>query len=251
MTSIPTALETGAALPAAADLSSSEVYVVRLPLAGAADSRALRDTLDARERDRADRLVHQTDRRLFIAAHALMREVLGRCLRQPPGAIRIETARHGKPRLADQSIGLHFNLSHTGDIALLALARDREVGIDVERHRPIDALKMSRRFFSSAEHEALCRISPRDRLRAFYRGWTRKESFVKAIGCGLGSSLRDFDVSLAGRGTQMLQGRRGACATSVPWTILPLAVPVGHTAALTAAGYGWRVSYRTAPTLDV
>jgi 4'-phosphopantetheinyl transferase len=133
------------------------------------------DVLDAGERDRARRFLREEDRRRFIAAHSMLRCVLSRYLGEPPASIRFERAAEGKPYVPWSRI--RFNLSHSGDLAVCAVAEDREVGVDVERIRPV--LYMDRileRFFPSEQaHDA----------EAFFRLWTRREAWVKATGRGL------------------------------------------------------------------
>jgi 4'-phosphopantetheinyl transferase len=147
----------------------------------------------------------------------------------PAHALRFERARHGKPYLVGHSI--RFNLSHSGDLALIAVARDREVGVDVEAIRPErDVVGIARHFFAPGESEALSAEPPRRRAAAFYRCWTRKEAYMKA--CGLGLALRpdSFDVSLVPPG----------------WHFVDLAVGDGYAAALVTSGTEPRVALRDA-----
>jgi 4'-phosphopantetheinyl transferase len=221
-----------------------------LPLDDGASFDALANVLDDHERHRADRLIHPRDRRRFVAAHGLMRIVLGRYTDRPPASLRFQRHAYGKPRLADQSHGLRFNLSHTGGIALLAIARRREVGIDIEEHRPIAALKFARRFFSPNEHAALCAFAPGERESAFYRCWVRKESFVKALGRGLRFPIAGFEVSLARHASPLLRACSAAPRELGRWSTVSVAIDGGYAAAVTAAGRGWRVVHWAEPMLD-
>lgn len=121
--------------------------------------------------------------------------LLVRALREQgisPEDIQIAYGAHGKPALLGNH-PLFFNLSHSGQRVLCALSHE-EVGCDVEQMRPVN-LKLAKRFFSPSEYEALCGLPQEEQQAAFLRLWTRKESFVKAVGTGLSLPLRDFRVS--------------------------------------------------------
>ncbi|MDX1513926.1 MAG: 4'-phosphopantetheinyl transferase superfamily protein, partial [Gammaproteobacteria bacterium] len=117
----------------------------------------------------------------------------------------------GKPYLggAAAATGIQFNMTHTSDIALVAVAREREVGIDVERIREdLQWEKLARRYFSPMEYERFLGLPAADRLRAFFVCWTRKEAVLKAIGTGLGGGLGSFDVSVDPDSTPRLLANR-------------------------------------------
>jgi 4'-phosphopantetheinyl transferase len=158
--------------------------------------------LGEEERARAARFVVERERARFIVARATLRRLLGERLGVSPRAVRLARAPHGKPALAGPSgaSGLRFNVSHSEDVALFAFARGREIGVDVEAVRSIeDADSIAGRFFSPSEREAFFSLAAAERQLAFFRCWTRKEAFVKAIGDGLAHPLHAFDVSLAPR----------------------------------------------------
>ena len=114
-----------------------EIHVYRLNLAEDAGQRQSVQLLDADERDRADRYRHEPSKRSFVRVRSALRVLLGHYLGQPAGSIRFELGEKGKPRLAgttpDQ--GLVFNVSHSGEFGLIALAKDTALGVDVERIR--------------------------------------------------------------------------------------------------------------------
>ena len=154
----------------------------------------LYDRLDAGERARAERYRMPITRRRFVAARGILRELLGAHPGIPPAQVRFVHNAWGKPEMAG---GPHFNLAHSGDLALYAIA-EREVGIDVERIRPLENLEgLAKRFFSPAESEALQRLPPTLRLKAFLTTWVRKEAYVKARGEGLHHPLTTFDVPVS------------------------------------------------------
>src|SRR3954449_11781288 len=126
-------------------------------------------------------------------ARAGLRRGLAGYLDEEPAALRIRDAH--KPRLEPQS-PLRFNLSHSGDVALIAVASEREVGIDVERvERERDVQRLARRMFLAAEREAVA--ESHDPVLTYHRHWVAKEAFAKATGRGL-ASMRSFEVSLDG-----------------------------------------------------
>ncbi|MGB3388148.1 MAG: 4'-phosphopantetheinyl transferase superfamily protein [Pseudaminobacter sp.] len=154
----------------------------------------LRPLLSQDEQDRAARFVFERDSNRYIAGRAILRRILGRYLAREAAGLRFCYNEFGKPRLADAS-SLHFNLSHAGGVAALAISDRHEIGIDAEEKKPLKE-DIARRFFSAAEYGALRGLSGQDYVEAFFRCWTRKEAFVKAHGAGLSLDLASFDVSL-------------------------------------------------------
>jgi len=119
-----------------------------------------------------------------------LREVLARYVDEQPARIELRTGAHGKPALADPSSPLSFNLSHSGDLALVAVTLDREVGIDIERVRPRrDLERLAGRALDPAAAAAVRGAAPAERLVAFHEAWTRREAIAKCLGTGLGGPL--------------------------------------------------------------
>ena len=155
--------------------------------------------LDAEERRRAWAFKADADRRRHVVAHVFLRAVLGRHLGQPSSSITFRSGHHGKPALHGEGEGpdVRFNLAHSADLVVCAVARAREVGIDVEwTRRVIEVEQVARRFFAREEIEALATLKEECRQRAFYACWTRKEAYVKARGAGLSMPLDSFHVSI-------------------------------------------------------
>jgi 4'-phosphopantetheinyl transferase len=155
--------------------------------------------LDRDERERAAKFRFEQHRDRFIAGRALVRIVLGRYLLTPPDTLRFAHNAHGKPLLAGahSSSALRFNLSHSDRYALLAVTREVEVGVDIERiSERIDYEAIAARFFSVREREALSRLPDRERIDAFFACWTRKEACLKAVGDGISGGLERFVVSI-------------------------------------------------------
>jgi 4'-phosphopantetheinyl transferase len=228
---------------------SDRVHVVRIALDAYGDAAALVPLLDDEERIRAERFRQSRHRRRFIAAHAIARVVLGWCLHIPPAALRFTTGPHGKPAIANGDGDVQYSLSHSGELALVAMTRGCAVGIDIERIRSIDAPQISARFFSHAERTALASVHRADGLAAFFRCWTRKESFVKGTGDGLSFPLDGFDVSIDEGVTNALMRCHADPSAMCRWTIVPLQVDEGYVAALTIEGRHRDVSAWDAPPL--
>ena len=167
----------------------------------------------------------------WVVARGGLRALLGRYLGEDPATLRL--AGDGKPRLEPPS-PLRFNLSHSGDVALLAVATEREVGVDVEEvHRDRDVEALARRMLLGSERAAV--LEADDRELAFYRHWVAKEAFVKATGRGI-KSLRSFELSLDGPGGPRLLHVGGDTAEARRWSLHMLDVADPYVAALVVEG---------------
>jgi 4'-phosphopantetheinyl transferase len=124
---------------------------------------------------------------------------------------------------------------------MLAVSRGRELGIDIEQEQPIDEMELAVQCFSLRERDELKSFRKDERLKAFYRGWTRKESFVKANGLGLSFSLQGFDVSLSDAPGNLLLNSEKDPALCERWTTQYLSAPPGFCAAVTVERTGWRI----------
>lgn len=153
---------------------------------------AMRELLAEDELERAERFVRPVHRDRHIVGRARLRQVLGAQTGRNPRDIVFRYGVHGKPSVDG---GPEFNLSHSGDLAALAISFDGAVGLDIEMKRPIEAA-VARRHFSSAEYTELSRFTHGEWLEGFYRCWTRKEAVTKACGLGLSMPLDSFDVTL-------------------------------------------------------
>jgi 4'-phosphopantetheinyl transferase len=188
--------------PADLRLARDEVHVWRASLSlPAARVQDLRRTLAADELSRAERFHLPNDRQRFIAARGVLRAILGRYLKVEPGQIHFCYSAYGKPALdsgAGHDAGLHFNLAHSGQLALYAVAPSRRIGVDLERIRAdLDYEQIAEQSFAPHERGALRAVPAHLKPEAFFNCWTRKEAYVKARGEGLSMPLDRFAVSLA------------------------------------------------------
>ncbi|WP_341367379.1 4'-phosphopantetheinyl transferase superfamily protein [Yoonia sp. BS5-3] len=148
-------------------------------------------SLSADEQARANRFVFARDRDRYVAGRARLRAILSQYLDQPAADIRFGYGSHGRPGVD----GIAFNLSHTGDQALLAVAQDVVLGVDIEAIAPIE-MAVAKAHFAPEELRALLALPEPGQVPAFYRCWTRKEAYLKAMGTGLATDLSSFTVTL-------------------------------------------------------
>src|SRR5215213_3885133 len=189
---------TWTAPPPSLSLETGTVHVWRLTLDQEDDRlERFRKTLEPDELKRAARFHFEKHRRHFIVAHGFLRSIIARYLETQADALRFSYGAYGKPALASGH-SLRFNLSHSNELALLAVTLDAELGVDVEHIRADFATEdIAHRFFSHAEVEAFSALPKEEQVAAFFRCWTRKEAYIKAIGKGLSQPLDAFDVTLA------------------------------------------------------
>src|SRR5271156_5628092 len=182
-------------------LASREIHVWRASLSTDEPTlRRLEATLADQEKARAARFIFERDRDRYIAARGIVRDLLGQYLRCAPQSIEFVYGPHGKPALAGAALrpAICFNLSHSHGLAVLAIGREREVGIDVELIRPEFAgEEVAKRYFSAKEIAELRGLPAQLRVEGFSLCWTRKEAYIKAKGDGLQIPLDSFDVSLS------------------------------------------------------
>jgi 4'-phosphopantetheinyl transferase len=139
---------------------------------------------------------------------------------------------------------VEFNVSHSGDVALLAFAQGRALGVDVDRVREdFDHEAIVRRFFSEQEQRQLAALAPAERkdYEGFFRCWTRKEAYIKAQGSGLSFPLHQFDVSLRPADANALLSTHPDSSEAERWSLQEVPAGDGYVAALCVRGYGWRL----------
>lgn len=170
----------------------------------------LESTLSLEEKARAGRFHFVNDKNRFVVARGLLRALLGGYLQQAPASVEFSYGQHGKPALSggNGSSGLCLNVSHSSGLAVYAIAKGRNLGIDVERIRPDSAGDdIAQRYFSAREVSDLRTLPPEARVEGFFNCWTRKEAYLKATGMGLQIPLDSFAVSLLpGQAAQFLGG---------------------------------------------
>jgi 4'-phosphopantetheinyl transferase len=202
-------------------LAEGAIHVWRADLAAVAED--LGGLLSGEERGRAERLLSEHDRVLWVRSRGLLRALLGRYLRRDPRSLRFTAGAHGKPELVDDADGpppagrtslarqprLSFNMSHSGQLALYAFGDATAIGVDVEvARRPIDEVAIATRMFGAAEAQRLGDLDPAVRRREFLRAWVRHEAQLKCLGVGIGGA----DATVRGRGLWVAQLELGTSA---------------------------------------
>ena len=194
-------------------------------------------TLAEDERTRANRFHFDKHRRHFVAGRGFLRALLARYLGTMPEEVRFAYGPYGKPVLDGEhrESSLRFNASHSGDWAAYAFVQDHEIGVDVEHIKAdFEAEGIAERFFSALEVQTLYALADEEKPAAFFRCWTRKEAYIKAIGSGLSHPLDSFDVTFA-------PGEPAALSRAEGWTLFDLDVAPEYAAALAVEGSDYTV----------
>lgn len=163
----------------------------------------LASLLSTSESQRAYQYISKKDSDSFVLGRGILRLLCGKYLQVQPNVLQFSSNDYDKPYL--NFAPLYFNLSHAGEWIVYAFSANPFVGIDIEEVRPIDNMhNIVAYYFSLSEAGAFQQIAPQYQLEAFFRCWTRKEAYIKAIGSGLSLSLKSFDVSLTASDTSGL-----------------------------------------------
>ncbi len=187
------------------------------------------------EREQAQRFQFEYLRKRYIAGRGSLRVILGGYLHMPPGELSISYEAFGKPRFDPKKGGswLSFNFTHSHELALLAVIRRLAIGIDLEYERELaDADEIAARYFSREEVCIYHQLPPQEKQAAFYRCWTRKEAFIKAIGEGLSYPLDRFNVSVTSTDAAKLIQIGGSQEAGLEWNIFDIKPGPNYTAAL-------------------
>ena len=203
---------------------------------------------------RASGISNKVDRSRFVAGRASLRWLAARYIGRSPSSLLFKYGRNGKPFLRGSRLPfcLHFNLSHSGDLVLLAFARS-EVGVDIEKcKKGLSCKAIARRFFSDPEVTEIDGMTGLRARDAFYRCWTRKEALVKANGGGMFRDMKRIVVPAGPRDGKCAVkiGAKGRSA-STTWFVSDLRVARGYKAAVAVRGTGIRVVSRRVPPLSV
>lgn len=174
----------------------------------------------------------------FARGRSILRRLLAGYLQERPEAVPLRYGMYGKPALGGRftGSGWEFSVSHSGDLALVAVTRGAWVGVDVEALRPLAAAeRLAAAHLSPAEWARYRELPAAQRSLAFLRAWTAKEAYVKAEGVGLARPLRDVEVT--GRPGAPGQGLRVAGAPDrAAWSLQTWTPLAGFAAALVVAG---------------
>ncbi|MBW4433528.1 MAG: 4'-phosphopantetheinyl transferase superfamily protein [Pelatocladus maniniholoensis HA4357-MV3] len=220
-------------------LLPDDVHVWRISLERPkSEMQALQTTLSSDEIARAQRFYFEQHRQRFIAGRGILRTILGRYLDVEPQAVQFTYEVRGKPLLADSFAdgGLSFNLSHSEDLALCGVSRNRKIGIDVEHMRSVsDVEALAERFFAPREYEVVRSLPLNQQQQVFFRYWTCKEAYLKAIGVGI-VQLEKVEISLTLEQPAKL-------ITDQEWSLIELAPGKNYLGAVAIAGQSLDLKY--------
>lgn len=217
-------------------LGAGEVHIWTARLSShAASVTALEHLLSPSEKATANRFHFVRHRLSYVFAHGALRQILSSYVERAPDEIRFTQNAFGKPFLVDADDPGHtcFNMSHSGDVVLVAVTRDRHIGADVELMRPLDDFAgIAQSNFTHQECALIKRYPAEMQQTAFFTCWTRKEAFIKAVGKGLSIPLNTFDASIP----PGQPGRKLTAPQEAPdvdaWWLADLMVPEGYAGAV-------------------
>ncbi len=197
------------------------------------------EAITTEEQQRANRFHFAEDRSSFVLYHACKRIILSSYLQLSPKKIDLSIQENGKPFLKNKE--LFFNLSHTRDYAILAVSRDVEVGVDIEKYKKSsNHLDIAKRFFHSDEYQYLLKIEDEKKQQeAFFVFWTAKEAIIKATGEGIAAGLNHFCVKLD---LFFMPVLKHTCPREL--SLICLSAPVGYAASLASLGSQPSIFYR-------
>jgi 4'-phosphopantetheinyl transferase len=224
------------------ELGLDAVDVWEAPHAGSDEHvQELFDLLSTFEQGRAKKFVDARGYRQYVISRARMRQVLAHYTGVSAQEIRFTIVGDGKPALVDRRHDIFFNNTHSGELGLIAVTRGREVGIDIERFRDIErARRVSERFFTVAEHEALSVLEGDEMIRAFLSIWTSREAGTKARGASVWRGLGSW------KGSRMARRPGVQADDSTEFTTRILDLGNDYVGAVVAAGNGWDIRMRGA-----
>ena len=231
--------------PAKVILFPSEVHVWRVSLELSEPAlQRLRQTFSPEEVDRAARYHFSRDRRRFIVRRTALRDIIGYCLDIAPYQLQFVRGKHGKPSIANEfnQKDVQFNLAHSGNVALVAITLEDEVGIDVERQREdVAHVDLAERYFTPDEAAALRELPAAEQNAAFFWLWTCKEAYLKGTGMGLTQELDSFAVSLSSDEPQVWLNTGDETRAAGNWTLRRLELGPNYCAALAVNKREWRL----------
>jgi 4'-phosphopantetheinyl transferase len=233
--------------PQRASLNEREVHVWLIKLDDPrVDIERGQKLLSPAEKVRATRFKFQRDQRRYVVAHAGLRSILSEYINISPAALEFFSGPNGKPELTPTygTPPIKFNLSHSHEVAIVAVTGRGEIGIDVEyvkRDFPFE--EVAKRFFSAKEFAVLTALPAHLQRVAFFKCWTSKEAFLKAKGTGLSGKLDEVELVLTANQAVRVNG------TIPDWTLTEITLSTDYMAAVVAAGdQDQVVCYRWNPT---
>ena len=227
------------------------LWIARLDVPEDAHRRFL-SWLSPDEGQRAEKFAFDKHRIQFINGRGLLRKILGQYLKLAPDQLRFRYTPFGKPEIEspDMQSVIFFNLSHSNGVALFAFAKNMEIGVDIEFIRLRTDIEQSGSIvFSPPEIAAIRALSLELRRTAFFRFWTRKEAFIKAVGHGFSLPLQQFNVSSVPEKAVENLGSATEQRHFTRWHIQDIQLPKDYVAALACPKAGWTTAFFTLPDM--
>lgn len=224
-------------------LKENEVDVWRVPI-GRRDALSGMHWLSPQEKQKASAFFFERDRIRYLESHITLRLLLGWYLEIPPDRVHFSTNPYGKPFIQEpEGYALSFNLSHAGDLALIAVAWNLQIGIDIEKYHDerVDPL-IAQRYFAPGEAQRLFALPEEQRKAGFFNCWTRKEAYVKGRGLGLSLPLDSFEVTLEPGLEEVVLASSDHPEEASFWQIRPIDPGEGYTAALAVRAWDWKLN---------
>lgn len=203
-------------------IKNNEVHIWHFPLNATQATDTCWHALATEEKERAERFYFEKDRIAYLLSRNGLRSILSRYTEIDPQTIRFKYTPYGKPFLdpLQNSGGIYFNVSHTHQCVLYAFTKNVEIGIDVEYLKNgIDYHSIAKNFFSKNEYQTLLEAAHEQKEALFYKIWTCKEAFIKAMGLGLSYSLADFDVIVQENQPARILGIKNAPDEAKTWSL--------------------------------
>jgi 4'-phosphopantetheinyl transferase len=220
----------------------ASVVVWSVPLEAEAVETPRLTHLSTAEREIASRFQFEADRQRYLRSHCALRSVLADALRTDPGGLEFASGKCGKPALTGRFLNaLSFNLSHCDDLAVVAVSRECEMGVDVECERIVpDVFAVAKMVFSPPELQSLVEAAEPERSRRFLHYWTRKEALIKGTGEGISDHLSEIDTSGGSEwaALRLLSGDH-------VWTVESLGISNRHVAAVAARASAIEIQHKT------
>jgi 4'-phosphopantetheinyl transferase len=227
-------------------LTKDDVHLWLLDLDQSTESvETLTRLLSADEIQRAGHFYFEKDRRRFIIGRAWLRILLGTYMQVQPAEVCLSYGTHGKPQVAGLASGdvLHFNLSHAQGLALYAFTWNRAIGVDVEHIHPLEeAAQIVAYFFSEEEKAVFNQLPIEQQQQMFFKSWTQKEAYLKAIGEGLSRALNSITVSLLPDEPAQLCSVKDKPEEHLRWHLQTFVPAPTYIAALAIEGQDWKLA---------
>ncbi len=203
----------------------------------------LRGMLSDEEMHRSERFRFAVLQRRFAAGRGALRAILAGYLSMEPERLKFACTAYGKPFLVNSPANIQFNISHSGDLLVLALCLDWSIGVDIEKEDlRLDPLEIAERYFCDGEREEIAKADTNARLQVFFQLWTAKEAVLKATALGLALELSKLEVGLAPLRLIALEDE--ANIHGVSWHLVAFRPGEDYSGTLAVAGVPSQLEYR-------